>query len=269
MSPLPFPRILLLTALAAALTGCAANSQLEQCQSVNRDLRDQLDALQAKSKQSQMELDRMKSDLSVKSSQLNSQGQLAGAERAKLVAERDGALEDLESLKAAHKQLLEEFARSTRSVPIPAEVKNKLKEFAARTPGFEFDGSRGVSKFTADVLFDLGKALLKPNGKKVLDEFAGILASPSASGLNILIVGHTDTQPIVQPETKSKHPTNWHLGAHRAITVESYLESKAVSPTRMGVASYSQYQPVDATVHGKNRRVEIYVVPPPTGGSVR
>ncbi|MEE2739452.1 MAG: OmpA family protein, partial [Planctomycetota bacterium] len=60
--------------------------------------------------------------------------------------------------------------------------------------------------------------------------------------------------------------TNWHLSAHRAISVQDFLQDSGVRASRMGVAGYGEHQPVEAnSTNGsrqRNRRVEIYVLAP-------
>ena len=36
---------------------------------------------------------------------------------------------------------------------------------------------------------------------------------------DLVVAGHTDDVPIKKAATKAKHPTNWHLSVHRAISV--------------------------------------------------
>ena len=80
-----------------------------------------------------------------------------------------------------------------------------------------------------------------------------------------MIVGHTDNKPIKRQQTRAEHKTNWHLSAHRAISVMNLLSEQQVRLTRMGVMGYGEYHPLadNATTEGKakNRRVEIYLVP--------
>jgi len=94
---------------------------------------------------------------------------------------------------------------------------------------------------------------------------AGIIDSPAAADFDAVIVGHTDNIPIVKPETKAKHPTNWHLSVHRAISVMNVLRGGAVAPDRLGVMGYGEYRPAVANDtkanRAKNRRVEVYLVP--------
>ena len=79
-----------------------------------------------------------------------------------------------------------------------------------------------------------------------------------------MIAGHTDNTRIGKPATRQQHPTNWHLSAHRSISVLFELIKDGVDPTRQTVMGYGEYQPIvanDTTEHkAQNRRVEIYLV---------
>ncbi|MEE3219820.1 MAG: flagellar motor protein MotB, partial [Planctomycetota bacterium] len=56
------------------------------------------------------------------------------------------------------------------------------------------------------------------------------------------------------------------LGAARALAVSDFLRVRGVDEQRMGIASYSKYQPiVENSLPGnrqKNRRVEIFIIAP-------
>ena len=67
-------------------------------------------------------------------------------------------------------------------------------------------------------------------------------------------------------ETLAKHPTNWHLSAHRAISVLKVMAGSKVDPKRMSARGFGEYRPVEPNKPNKggnprNRRVEIYIVP--------
>ncbi len=148
---------------------------------------------------------------------------------------------------------------------LPQNLSNALQTFATKHPDMvEFDAERGLLKWKSDLLFDLGSADLKPAAKPALQEFANIVNSEAANDFDVLIAGHTDNTRIARPQTRQLHPTNWHLSAHRAISVLFALINDGVAPTRQTVMGYGEYQPVapnDTPEHkALNRRVEIYLV---------
>lgn len=151
--------------------------------------------------------------------------------------------------------------------PLPQALTNELTAFAAANPDLvEFDAARGIVKFKSDVTFATGDAELTAKAKDVINRFAVILNSPSASGYELLVAGHTDNTPVVNPATKAKgHKDNWYLSSHRAISVAAELIGQRVSPQRIGAVGYADQRPAasNATEAGKaaNRRVEVLILP--------
>lgn len=149
-------------------------------------------------------------------------------------------------------------------VNLPAQTTDRLNRLADRYPGsFEFDPSTGLSRLNADVLFDTGRDELRPEAMQILSEFAKIFSDPEVRALNIFIEGHADNQPIGQPETMAKHPTNYHLSLHRANSVRRFLQQTGLDASRMSVAGFGEHRPrtSNMTAAGRqlNRRVEIFV----------
>ena len=190
---------------------------------------------------------------------------------ARLQAGLDIANRRLENLSGERGELQTRYISLLRDVgggdsPLSGGATARFEELAAKYPDFDFDPLTGVSKFGPHVLFDSGKAELKPGAVPLLREFAEIMASPEARELNVLIVGHTDDERIAGAGTREKHPTNWHLSTDRANEVAVTLSAAGLAERRMGVAGYSKYQPVvrnrDDANRAQNRRVEIYVLAP-------
>ena len=149
---------------------------------------------------------------------------------------------------------------------LPQALHNELKRFAEGHPGaVENAAARGSVKWKSDLLFALGSDVVKQSSITVMERFASIVKSRSAAGFEVIIVGHTDNRPITKPSTKAKHPTNWHLSAHRAIAVASILLKSGYRSDGIGVMGCGEYRPradnSTATGRSQNRRVEIYLVP--------
>lgn len=155
--------------------------------------------------------------------------------------------------------------KNSRS-PLAGGSSQRLRDLAGKFKNFEFDPETGVSKFHSDVLFDIGSAQLKPEGRQLLHEFAQIMNEGNAKQLNILVVGHTDDRRIAHASTRSQHPTNWHLSTNRANSVVLALSKCGIDERRLGAAGYSMNQPVvpnsNDSNRSLNRRVEIYVLTP-------
>ena len=72
------------------------------------------------------------------------------------------------------------------------EMQSRLAEISRRYPALRFDPATGISKLDTDILFDTGKAELKPGADKLLGELTRVLKAPEADELKVLVVGHTD-----------------------------------------------------------------------------
>lgn len=149
---------------------------------------------------------------------------------------------------------------------LPAPLDNALKAFASQYPTMvDYDTAYGTIKWKSDLLFALGSNIVKETSKEVLRNFTEVIKSKAGRDFEVLVVGHTDNRPIVRPETKRNHPTNWHLSTHRAISVSSILRKFGYEPDRIGVMGYGEHRPAanNASELGasQNRRVDIYLIP--------
>lgn len=108
------------------------------------------------------------------------------------------------------------------------------------------------------VLFDLGKAVIKPDSIIVLDKLGDLFQTIDK---DIAIEGHTDNLPI----HTYQFPTNWELSAARAINVlRFFVEEKGADPTRISATGYGEFRPIASndTAAGRaaNRRVNILLL---------
>jgi chemotaxis protein MotB len=112
------------------------------------------------------------------------------------------------------------------------------------------------------ILFDSGKADIKPGGLVVLGKVIEILKT--VTDKNIRIEGHTDNVQITG-SLAQRYPTNWELSAARAINVARYLQKQAIDPAGLSAIAFGEFRPVadNSTLEGreKNRRIEIVLVP--------
>jgi chemotaxis protein MotB len=114
-----------------------------------------------------------------------------------------------------------------------------------------------------EILFDSGRATIKPQGVKVLERVGKVLLN--AKDQAIRIEGHTDNVPI-GAELAETYPTNWELSVARATAVTRYLQEKiGVDPRLISATGYGPYRPIasNETEQGRtrNRRIEIVLVP--------
>ncbi|SHI80169.1 chemotaxis protein MotB [Geosporobacter subterraneus DSM 17957] len=117
-------------------------------------------------------------------------------------------------------------------------------------------------RFKDNVLFDSGKADIKPDAKTTLRFLADLLKQEEFNQKYIRVEGHTDSDPIVHIQ---RYPTNWELSVSRASNVVRVLiEEAGLKPDRLSASGYSQYHPVapndTAENKSKNRRVDIVIL---------
>jgi len=111
------------------------------------------------------------------------------------------------------------------------------------------------------VLFDTGRADIKPRAAEILDTIAQVLLVHIDSIDRIRVEGHTDNRPIRTP----LYPSNWELSADRAIKVVRFFqEIHAIPGSKLAGKGFGEHQPIadNTTEEGKakNRRVDIQIV---------
>jgi chemotaxis protein MotB len=118
-----------------------------------------------------------------------------------------------------------------------------------------------VITFVADVLFDSGKAELKPEAFSSLKKVARVLKE-NVPELRVGVEGHTDNQPIKMSGWKS----NWELSSARALSVLHYLaDQEGVKSERLSAIAYGEFHSVASNDTKENRhlnrRVEVVIIP--------
>jgi chemotaxis protein MotB len=112
------------------------------------------------------------------------------------------------------------------------------------------------------ILFDSGKADIKPEGRQVLQKVVEVIGQVEDKAIRV--EGHTDNVKI-SPALARAFASNWELSAARAVNVTRYLQRLGVDPTLLSAVAYGEYRPVseNETPEGraKNRRIEIVLVP--------
>ncbi len=113
---------------------------------------------------------------------------------------------------------------------------------------------RGAKIVVENILFNSGKATLKPSSFTELDKLATLLTENS--DIKIEVSGHTDNV--------GSAAINKKISKARALTVRNYLVTKGVEEERLTYEGYGFDQPIanNSTAEGRaqNRRVEIKVI---------
>ena len=246
--------IFLLCVCVFLVSGCG--SELQDLRIQNDTQREQIEMLESELQVGALQLERLKR-------------QLASAQGKSDI--------DIESLQQEIAALEEDIAKKKELIAsmqerlifggaaLPVELSTMLEDFAEKHDMVTFDSSRGVIKFKSDLLFEKGSDKVASSADQAVKSLCGILNSEEAKELSVIIAGHTDDIPIMKPATRAKHPTNWHLSAHRAIAVLNLMASNNIESKRMSVQGFGEYRPFVENKPNKggnpqNRRVEIYIV---------
>ncbi|QXE89216.1 OmpA family protein [Geomonas subterranea] len=172
-------------------------------------------------------------------------------------------------LEAENKRLKDEVARLQKQKEEVQQTSKTYGDLLEQMKGEIAKGQVTISelkgKLTVNmvdsVLFDSGKAEVKPEGLVVLQKVVDILKNVKDKAVRI--EGHTDNVQIVGQLAK-RYPTNWELSAARAINVTRYLQQQGLDPALLGAVAYGEFKPVapNDTDEGraKNRRIEIVLV---------
>ncbi len=178
-------------------------------------------------------------------------------EQAARIAALGKQLED-EKNKVVQVEAVKEETSKTYSAMIE-KMKSEIAE--GQVTITELEGRLTVNMVDA-ILFDSGKADIKPEGRTVLQKVADVISQVEDKAVRV--EGHTDNVKIGGALTRA-FPSNWELSAARAINVARYLQRLGVDPSLLSAAAYGEYRPVSEndTPEGraKNRRIEIVLVP--------
>ena len=246
--------ILSLCVLVLLSNGC--NSEMQDLRIQNNTQQKLIDQLQAELAANTLQLEQMRK-------------QLAGAQQTDSI--------EVEALQQQIAALEEDLAKKKELIAsmqqrllmgggaLPVELSTLLEDFAKQHDMVDYDASRGIVKFKSDLLFDKGSENVAASAIEAIKSLTTILNSEQGKKFDVIIAGHTDDIPILKPETRAKHPTNWHLSSHRAIAVLNVMESNNIEPKRMSARGFGEYRPIAENKPNKagnpqNRRVEIYIV---------
>lgn len=157
---------------------------------------------------------------------------------------------DLENDLAAARQAL-----ADQPEPAPVQLAN-----------WQGEGAIVWTDVADDILFDSGKTDLKPTGKQRLQEIAQQIRE-NFGNRYILVVGHTDTDPI--KKTRKLYKDNLDLSQERGRVVALELMSMGIDSKRVVAGGQGENNPLvdddSDAAKAKNRRVQILAIAPPSG----
>lgn len=119
--------------------------------------------------------------------------------------------------------------------------------------------NRMVIELSDNILFDSGRAVLKPEGQDALTEIVAVLNT--IENREFQVAGHTDNIPM----RSSRFSSNWALSATRAVNVARFMIEQGMGSERISAAGYADTMPVasnsEAEGRAQNRRIEIVLMP--------
>ena len=235
--------------------GCDLQQKVDSLESQNNRMAEQLSECNRQLRSAQLELSQCQKQLATAKS-------LTNPEMQALKDQIDLLNKDIAGKVSLIKRMKQELLKG--GIQLPMELSMALKNFAQNNDMVTFDEATGVLKFKSDLLFKSGSAKVLDNARDTITQLAGIMNSEQASQFDMIIEGHTDSDPIKY--SKHLHATNWHLSSHRAIGVLELLTQNGISPKRLSARGFGEQRPLkpNDTKEGKaaNRRVEIHVIAP-------
>lgn len=198
-------------------------------------------------------------------SDLKSRLESLAKEKDSLLGEKEYLNREVERLKVKAGEISAEKEKELANVK--GAYENLVKEMKQEIEKGEIKITQAVDRLSVNlvekILFDSGRAEIKPEGLKVLKRVGDILKK--VADKQIRVEGHTDNVQISE-RLRKKFPTNWELSTARADTVVRYLQDKVgIGPNMLSAAGFSEYKPVasNETAEGRaqNRRIEIVLLP--------
>lgn len=175
---------------------------------------------------------------------------------AELKVENDRLKGDVAELQKAKEEKVKEVSGTYEQ--LLANMKNEIAQ--GQVTISELKGKLTVN-MEAAILFDSGRADVKPEGLEILDKMVETLKKVGDKAIRI--EGHTDIIQITGALART-FPTNWELSAARAINVTKFLQQQGIDPRNLSAAAFAEHKPVadNDTKEGraKNRRIEITLV---------
>lgn len=277
-------RFFLLILLVAALSGCVTSGtyeikkqEVEALDKVLQDERGEKRKLFTESEQCKGDLARLNKELSSMTGQRDAltadkkglEQTLSSTSDAK--NQKIGELsEKLTDCEGTSRRLKEELTQLQKQKELEVQKTSKtyeelLDQMKSEISKGEVTISELKGKLTVNmvdsVLFDSGKAEVKPEGLVVLQKVINILKP--IQDKSIRIEGHTDNVQISGALAR-RYPTNWELSSARAINVTRYLQQQGVDAALLAAVAYGEFKPVASndTEEGRaaNRRIEIVLV---------
>lgn len=238
----------LLLVVAGIISSCGSSKKLEAANSQIADLQSQNSQLNSQNSQLNSDVSNLKKQVS----DLTAQNQTINNQFNSYKKECQENEEELAEMQAVINELRDNFAK------LESRLETALADFEDKgLDVYSKDGAIYVD-MQDNLLYKVGSATLKPDGKKALASLASVLNEYPK--LEVIVVGNTDTTSI------KGVADNWSLSTERANGVVRVLtKENNVDPGRIIAAGRSKFHPIasNSTAEGKtkNRRTEIVLNP--------
>ena len=257
---MPVQARLFAVCLAVALTGCVSMGKYRALKLQNQELRSEVDDIN-------QEAGGLRTDLGA--AQVSNTALIEGKSA---LESRNGDLEQSEADLASQDTALagQKAALESANAALLRQAREKQAQYDLVMGDLNQEVKDGLLKITqyrnmltldvADqILFDSGKAALKPAGEAILLKVGKALAK---SVKIIRVVGHTDNVPLAKDDAFAG---NWELSTARATTVVRFLQDQAgLDPRRLVAEGRGEWMPVAPNDtpenRQKNRRIEITLI---------
>ncbi len=154
---------------------------------------------------------------------------------------------------SSENEMLDKAINQLRSEVLEVVVEKDQGVFSVR-----MEQNRLVFVLGERITFREGEATLLEAYRSISKKIAGFITSKK--DYQVVVSGHTDNTPI----NTDKFPSNLELSAARAINVSKSLIDNGVSPDRVSIQGFSEYQPLLDNISPENRqanrRVEISLI---------
>jgi chemotaxis protein MotB len=239
-------------------SGCfAPRSQLTEAKTENRVFADQ-------NKAQLVEIESLKSQLHA----MESKTARAEEDLAIACQQYDLDRRQLAKYEKEHAELVEQYQQLARNAQTSPSLGKQLQDLSSRYQALHYDPKTGLSKLDSDILFDRGNVELNDDARQMLSEFAQVLKSRETNNLKIMVVGHTDKRAGNREPMDEPRDDHFQVSSARAVAVANFLRAEGIGEERIGVAGLGSSQPIASNAspyeRQRNRRVEIFLVPPDT-----
>jgi chemotaxis protein MotB len=262
-------KIFMMLVISFSISACVSSGKYKMMTAERDALKISLDSsaninrnMQAEILSRQKEISRLRNELSELNKTYNNLKENATSGALELITRLEGLQKDIEEREARIIEIRQKLEAREKAVE---ELRNKLHSallgFTDRGLTIHIKDGKVYVSLDNQLLFQTGRTDIDNRGKEALLELANVLNEQE--DINILVEGHTDTQPI---RSGGRFADNWDLSVMRATEVVRYLTTTgSVDPRRIVASGRSEYFPInpDDSVEAKaqNRRTEIILTP--------